>query len=130
MGSREVSRGRMKYRRRNGLLCIHQEDHSEDVKYLCAMIPDDPNCKNKILRELHSVPYSGHLVVQRTLARVRKGFYWKGQRGDVRIFVESGPVCQVSRASLLTLACSLSSCSVWICSLSIGERLRILPAML
>ena len=59
--SREVSRGRLKYRRRNGLLCIHQEDQSEDVEYWRIVIPDDDtDCKNKILKELHSVPYSGH----------------------------------------------------------------------
>ena len=53
---REASRGRMKYRRRNGLLCIHQEDQSEDVEYWRIVIPDDTDCKNKILKELHSVP--------------------------------------------------------------------------
>ena len=92
-----MSRGRTKYRRRNGLLCIHQEDQSEDVEYWRVVIPDDSDCKNKILRELHSVPYSGHPGVQRTLARVRRGFYWKGQTRDVRIFVESSPVCQVEK---------------------------------
>ena len=97
-GSIEVSRGRMKYRRRNGLLCIHQEDQSEDIEYWRIVIPDDTDCKNKILKELHSVPYSGHPGVQRTIARVRRGFYWKGQIGDVRIFVESCPVCQVEKS--------------------------------
>ena len=96
--SREVSRGRMKYRRRNGLLCIHQEDQSEDVEYWRVVILDDIDCKNKTLRELHSVPYSGQPGVQRTLARVRKGFYCKGQTGDVRIFVESCSVCQVEKS--------------------------------
>ena len=58
--SREVSRGRMKCRRRNGLLCTHQEDQSEHVEYWRAMIPDDTTCKYKIVRDLHSVPSSGH----------------------------------------------------------------------
>ena len=97
-GSREVTRGRMKYRKRNGLLCIHQEDQSEDVEYWRVVIPDDTDCKNKMLRELHSVPYSGHPGVQGTLARVRKGFYWREQTGDVRIFVESCSVCQVKKS--------------------------------
>ena len=97
-GSKEVSRGRMKYRRRNGLLCIHQEDQSEDIEYWSVVIPDDTDCKNKILKELHSVLYSGHPGVQRILARVRKGFYWKVQTGDVRIFVESCPMCQVEKS--------------------------------
>ena len=63
-GSREVSSGRIKYRRRNGLLCIHQEDQSEDVEYWRVVISDDIDSKNKILRGLHSVPYSGHPGVQ------------------------------------------------------------------
>ena len=62
------------------------------------MIPDDTDCENKILRELHYILYSGHLGVQRTLARVKKGFYWKGQTGDARIFVESWLVCQVEKS--------------------------------
>ena len=96
--SKEVSRSRMKYRRRNWLLCIHQENQSEDVEYWRIVIPDDTDCKNKILKELHSVPYSGHPSVQRTPARVRRGFYWKAQTGDVRILVESCPVCQVEKS--------------------------------
>ena len=96
--SREMNRGRMKYRRRNGLLCINQEEQSEDVEYWHVVIPNDTDCKNKILRELHSVQYSGHPGVQRTLARARKGFYWKGQTGDVRILVESCPVCQIEKS--------------------------------
>ena len=93
-----MSRGRMKYRKRNGLLCIHQEDQSEAVEYWRVVIPDDTNCKNKILKELHSVPFSRHPGVQITLARIGRGFYWKGQTGDVRIFVESCPVCQVEKS--------------------------------
>ena len=96
--SREVSRERMKYGRRNGLLFIHQEDQSEDVEYWRIVVPDNTDCKNKNLKELHSIPYSGHPNVQRTLTRFRKGFYWKGQTGDVRIFVESCPVCQVEKS--------------------------------
>ena len=96
--SREVSRAKMKYRRRNGLLCTHQEDQSEHVEYWRAVIPDDTACKYKIVRDLHFVPSSGHPGVQRTLDRVRRGFYWKGQARDVRIFVESCPVCQVEKS--------------------------------
>ena len=95
---REMSHSRIKYRKRNGLLCIHQEDHSRYVEYWCVLIPNDTVCENKILRELHSVPYSSHLSVQRTLPRVRKGFYWKGQIGYIRIFVENCSVCQVEKS--------------------------------
>ena len=62
------------------------------------MITHDTACNNKISKELHSIPYSGHLCVQRTLARVRRGFYWKGQTGDSRIFFESCLVCQIEKS--------------------------------
>ena len=54
----------------------------------------------KILSECHSVPgeYIAHPGVQRTLFRIRKVFYWKGQTGDVRSFVDSCPVCQVEKS--------------------------------
>ena len=68
----------MNYRKRNGSLCIRQEDQSEDVEYWHVVTPNDTDCKNKILKELHSVPSSRHPSVQRTLARVTRGFYWKG----------------------------------------------------
>ena len=48
----------MKYRRTNGVLCIHQEDQLEDVEYWRIVTPDNTDCKNKILEELHPVPYS------------------------------------------------------------------------
>ena len=47
--SREWSRGRMKYRKRNGMLCIYQEDQSEDVECCRVVIPYDTDCKSKIL---------------------------------------------------------------------------------
>ena len=67
---------------KHGLLCVHQEDQSEDVDYWRIVVPDDIEVKNKILSECHSVPYIAHPGVQRTLFRIRKVFYWKGQTGD------------------------------------------------
>ena len=50
------------------------------------------------MRELHSTPYSAHPGIQRTIARVRRSFYWKGMLGDVRQFVENCPVCQMEKS--------------------------------
>ena len=86
-GSREVSRCRMKYRKRNGLLCIHQEDQSEDVEYWRVVIPDDIDCKNKILKELHFVLYSGYPGVQRTLADLKGNFIGKDRQETLRFLL-------------------------------------------
>ena len=95
---RELIKGKEKFRMKHGLLCVHQEDQSEDVDYWRIIVPDDVEVKNKILSECHSVPYIAHPGVQRTLFRIRKVFYWKGQIGDVRSFVDSCPVCQVEKS--------------------------------
>ena len=95
---RELIKGKEKFRMKHGLLCVHQEDQSEDVDYWRIVVPDDIEVKNKILSECHSVPYIAHPGVQRTLFRIRKVFYWKGQTGDVRSFVDSCPVCQVEKS--------------------------------
>ena len=63
------------------------------------VIPDNVDYRNKILRELDFALYSEHLGVRRTLARVRKGFYWKRQIRDVRISVDSSSVCQVKKSN-------------------------------
>ena len=38
------------------------------------MIADGIDCKNKILRELHSIPYSGHPGFQRALVELERDF--------------------------------------------------------
>ena len=41
-----------------------------------VVIPNDPEIKQKILEELHNVPYSGHLGYQKMLKQVQKSIYW------------------------------------------------------
>ena len=62
------------------------------------VIPDDIDTRNFVITELHNIPYSLHLGLQRTLQKVRKHFFWKGMTGTVREFVETCPVCQVEKS--------------------------------
>ena len=62
------------------------------------MIPDVPGIKQKILKEIHSVPYAGHLGYQKTLKKLQENFYWPDHTLDVRDFVLSCEVCQQEKS--------------------------------
>ena len=62
-----------------------------------VVVPDDEEIKAQIGRELHSTPYSAHPGIQRTIAKVRRSFFWKGMLGDIRQFVQNCPVCQMEK---------------------------------
>ena len=74
------------------------EKQSDEVEYWRIIIPNDIEIKKQILKEFHSVPYSAHPEVQRTLSRIRRVFYWKGMTVDIREFVESCPICQIEKS--------------------------------
>ena len=97
-GKNEVKRKGEVYKRKGDLLVVHQEGQNSDVGYWRVIIPDDVSTRNFVVTELHNIPYSLHLGVQRTLYKVRKHFFWKGMTGHIREFVESCPVCQVAKS--------------------------------
>ena len=86
------------YKKKKGLLVIHQETQDSDIDYWRVVIPDDIDTRNFVITELHNIPYSLHPGLQRTLQKVRKHFFWKGMTGTVREFVETCPVCQVEKS--------------------------------
>ena len=97
-GKKEVKRKEEVYKRKRGLLVVHQEGQDSDVDYWRAIIPDDVSTRNFVVTELHNIPYSLHPGVQRTLDKVRKHFFSKGMTSHIREFVESCPVCQVVKS--------------------------------
>ena len=62
------------------------------------VVPDVPDIKKQIMRELHEVPYSGHLGYHKTLKNIQKIFYWPEHTLDIRDFVMGCPVCQQEKA--------------------------------
>ena len=97
-GKIEVKRNEFVYKKKNGMLVMHQAGQGEELDYWRMIVPDDVSTRNFIVTELHAVPYSIHPGVQRTIQRVRKSFYWKGMTGNIREFVETCPVCQMEKA--------------------------------
>ena len=73
-GKNEIIRGQEKYRIQKQLLMIHVTGQPEDVQYWRVVVPDDLDVKSLLVSELHSVPYSAHPGVQRTIGKVRRYF--------------------------------------------------------
>ena len=57
-------------------------------------VPDDPELRRTLLRELHETEYSGHFGIRRTLDAVSRLYYWPRMSRDVRSYVLSCRVCQ------------------------------------
>ena len=82
-GRNEIKRGQEKYRIQIKILIIHVIGQPEDVQYWRVVVPDDLDVKSLLVSELHSIPYSAHPGVQRTIGKVRRYFWWKGMTGDI-----------------------------------------------
>ena len=70
-----------------------QNKNAQDSSWK-VVIPNDAEIKQKILEELHTAPYAGHLGYQKTLKQVQKSFYWTDLVLELREFVLGCPVCQ------------------------------------
>ena len=79
-------------------MVVHREGINEEFDYWRAVVPDDANSRNLIIRELHCIPFSAHPGVNRTVAKVQTHFFWRGMTGHVREFVESCCVCQTEKS--------------------------------
>ena len=85
---------------------IRKQDAVQD--YWRIGVPDNKEIRDQVVGELHSIPYSAHPGIQRTIGKIRKSFFWKGMSGHVREFVENCRVCQVEKSDhTLRANCSL-----------------------
>ena len=91
---------------------IHVNGQLDDVQYWRVVVLDDLDVKSLLVSELHSVPYSAHPGVQRTIGRFRRYFWWKGMAGDIREFVESCPTCQLEKTDHTQRKGSLQSLAI------------------
>ncbi|CAH2090022.1 unnamed protein product [Euphydryas editha] len=53
---------------------------------------------NKILKENHDIPISGHLGSNRMLSRIQERYYWRNMRSDVENYVRKCDLCQTNKA--------------------------------
>ena len=68
----------------NELLFVHNQTQDADLEFWRIVVPDKHEIKESMGQEMHSTPYSAHLGIKRTIAKVRRSFYWKGMLGDIR----------------------------------------------
>ena len=71
------------YKMLNGILLVHQLRQDAKLDYWRIVVPDNKEIRDKVVQELHSIPYSAHPGFQRTIGKVRKSFFWKGMSGHV-----------------------------------------------
>jgi hypothetical protein len=57
-------------------------------------VPNSQELKNIILREMHNVPYDGHPGYQKTIAAVKRQYYWPGMKKEVVDFIAKYLECQ------------------------------------
>jgi hypothetical protein len=54
--------------------------------------------RTKVISLCHSMPWSGHFGVKKTLHAVQREFFWPGMSADVTAFVRQCPSCQLCKA--------------------------------
>ena len=97
-GRTNVKQNENVYKMLNGILLVHQLRQDAELDYWRIVVPDNKEIRDKVVQELHSIPYSAHPGIQRTIGKVRKSFFWKGMSGHVREYVENCPVCQMEKS--------------------------------
>jgi hypothetical protein len=50
--------------------------------------------KNVVLKEMHNVPYAGHPRYQKTIAVVRRQYFWPGMKKEVANYIAKCLECQ------------------------------------
>ena len=93
-----VKRNDEVYKMLNRILLVHQTGQGAELDYWRIVVPENKEIRDRVVQELHSIPYSAHPGIQRTIGKVRKSFFWKGMSGHVREFVENCPVCQMEKS--------------------------------
>ena len=57
-------------------------------------VPNVGDIRNMVMKETHDVPYAGHSGYQKTVAAVRKKYYWPGMKNDVAKYISRCMECQ------------------------------------
>jgi hypothetical protein len=60
-------------------------------------IPNNPEIKHHLLREVHDAPLAGHFGIRKTYARIAEHVYWPQMKNAVQRYVEGCHVCKTSK---------------------------------
>jgi hypothetical protein len=53
--------------------------------------------KQEVMSLCHDIKMSGHLGIQKTIAKVKQSFHWYNLRADVELFVKTCNICSVNK---------------------------------
>ena len=81
----------------HGFIEIKLKESAEDRKPWRMVVPDVEEARKKIMEEIHSVPYAGHLGYHKTLKKLQQNFYWPDHIVQVRDFVLGCEICQAEK---------------------------------
>ena len=109
---RQIRKNNLIFKRMNDLLVIHDQSHNVDLDFWRITVPENDQVKEQIVREMHNTPYSAHPGIQRTIAKVRRSFYWKRMLGDIRQFLENCPVCRMEKSDHMVAKGKLQSTQI------------------
>ena len=74
-GMGQVTKNNLIFKRMNTLLVVHGQNQDTALNFWRIVVPDKKEIKRHIVQKMHSIPYSAHLGIQRTIARFRKSFF-------------------------------------------------------
>jgi hypothetical protein len=63
------------------------------------IVPNDNKLKTLIINEIHDTPMGGHLGKDKTIAAVKKNFYWLGMDSVIEKYVTTCDSCQRNKSS-------------------------------
>ena len=64
---------------------------------LCLVVPDAE--RETLLREVHAGKFSGHFAEKRVYDLLRRQYWWKGMRADVRKYCRSCLTCATRKGT-------------------------------
>jgi hypothetical protein len=56
-------------------------------------VPSSRELRNFVLKEMHDVPYDGHLGYQKMITAVRSQLFWLGMKNDVADYIAQCMEC-------------------------------------
>jgi hypothetical protein len=62
-------------------------------------VPNYPQLRSTILKEMHNVPYVGHLGYQKTISIVKSHYYWLGMKREIVEYIVKCLECQRFKAN-------------------------------
>ena len=96
----------------DGLLYRYFMKEESDNGHLQLVVPSV--YRDDILQELHAGVVGGHLGKDKTLCRLKEGFYWPGHWNDVHQWCHTCSICATRKTPSPKMKASLTPVKAWI----------------